>query len=338
MYNINFPWKLYPVNNYKNIMSEYDHYKIYKKNTLKFYNFISNYKTYDTIDYNNLILYLCIGNPMDEYYYCTNNAIGCQWQQLFPMYLENHKNVLLMIITPDISYLNNEPLFMKNTKHYGWTKKNTNTYISLKYKVVVKIFITPFITLDNENNNNINILNNTTNKKILNIINSLIQTEQDKIFISNFYTKFTDFINFMNGLVICNYLAVFNSPIYEKYNDFYFCEELKKIMNKHLLLTWTYDLKNTESIIYCILNKLYLNTSKINYCDNKYFNIIYLNNKPVMNFIIINEKGYLDEINVLQVDKFTDFKNIAKYRRIICMDINNCIILKNKMKCYINII
>lgn len=243
---VNFPWKQYPTSNLGNVVSEYTHYKTYRQQTVKLYKYLQTMLQLKTV------VYLAVGDAMEEYKESSDAIINDQWRQLFPIYIENASKEFateIIIITPNI---NCNPTFLTKTqKKYGWTKVGDKYESSNPdYKITVRIFITPFPCIDTNNNKLIDYLKT---KEIISstIINDLIQTTADITFLEDFNNVFAKYINHIkqNGVIICNYLAVFNNDsVYSTYNNFYFAPILKNIIKNNnsdiitsLLLKWTFN-------------------------------------------------------------------------------------------------
>lgn len=370
--NINYPWSTYPVSTLGNTLTEYTYYDIYKTETIKLMKFINdmNANKIPDITIDKLTLYLCIGNPMDELYYHSNKQNNdkvlneYQYKQLFPQYLENMKNILIIIISPDIHLKNEKPRFIDKMKHYDWFTLDDNTYISPKYSVLVKVFVCPFISIDDKNKkiieNMTNIISNKNNDPHLSeqlqlSIGNMIQTTEDLLFIDTFYNNIeTMFRNITKtGIVICNYFAVFaESGIHRKYNDYYFCSRLITLFKgpKMLLSKWIWsDINsNTFTVIEHPLKSLFINFLKLDYANNKLLVLIDNDDELTINYVItINNKMIKDkiikdeiindmingDINIksdsLQLSKLKDLINIKKIiiknDTLLCQEINTYI-------------
>lgn len=313
--NINFPWKIYPVSNLGNIVSEYTHYDIYRKNTLLLNKYLQNNAINTCTCY-----YLAIGDAMEELK--NNNLFNThdQWRQLFPFYIEEISmsfKTEIIIITPNI-HCNPSFLLKTNTK-FKWTLDENSEYkkyTSNNYNVVINIFITPFPSLDQENERFINDLTNKTKIELEEQIQNLIQTKEDIIFLNNFNSQLKIFIDKIkeSGVILCNYFAVFNSlSIYSNYDNFYFSPILRSLItnfnNKNyinnLLLKWKYTLTETNTY----LSVPSLVEYKFNYV-NKYFHSQYLkiikqDNK--LKFIIINTQKNVEYDNIKDLMKSWKF-------------------------------
>jgi len=282
------------------------------------------------------VVYLAIGDAMEEKLnlmeenlnsmeidlnFITSD-INYQWRQLFPVYIENASKKFtteIIIITPNI---NCEPTFLvKTQKKYKWVKvdgiyKSSNP----KYKITVRIFITPFPCIDTNNNKIVEYLE--TKKTITtSTINDVIQTTTDIAFLEDFNNTFTKYVNYtkQNGIIICNYLAVFNDDsIYSAYNNFYFAPILKNIIkNKNndtitsLLLKWTF--KPTITSTYLVLPLLLpCNFSYVNEYANNTYNIT-ICDETVGLKIIINDTKKIKFETLQELIKY-----ISKYITLPC--------------------
>lgn len=330
---LNFPWKMYPTSNLGNIVSDYNSYDVYRKQTLALYHYL---QTSEILELDKLVVYFAIGDPMEEQHNNPNYEIFDQWKQLFPTFIEETTTQFrteIIIITPNVMC---NPGFIDKTKNkFKWQKcsdlqdcSDTShiKYISTLYQVTIHIFLTLFPSLDENNSKFINNLNKIiTNQDYANIlcdhVNNLVQTNEDQSFLNTFNQVFENFVTRIkeSGVIFCNYLAVFNNATnYATYNNFYFAPILKSLFCnfhneeniKSLLFSWIYVLTNTSIFLYlpfCLdYNFSYINEHKYNLLNLKVIQedtnlkIIVFDNKKREYDTIINflkELKYINKIN-----------------------------------------
>lgn len=259
--DINFPWYLYP----NQPCSGYKDYETYRLETIRLYNELVKYKPSK-----NTVFQLIIGAVMEEYKE-RNNNIDEHWRQLLPYYLENYLEndetnencVEIFIVAPNNNFKEKINLsLIKETDYLNWIYDEDNkTYKSTLYDLTIKVFYTPFPSI--QKNNNAEIKNYSIMLDDYDFT-PIIQTENDITFVKNFYNqlgKIFDLIEKNKGVVLCNSYAVFRSdsmykPIYEHYKLF---NEIKTLFIKkknRILAEWVFKLNNYEVYRYYYNNMI----------------------------------------------------------------------------------
>lgn len=223
--HLSYPFYVYP--GYP--CSGYNDINTYKKNLLVLKEKI--HQTTHIIESNNLpiLFHLTMGACMEEYLLQEKtNTYVFQWQQLCPEHLRFHskngKKIIHFIVSPNVSFsLENfvVPNFVSQTNNeFNWDisyENNILTINSKTYEFTTYVFYTMMPTIDERNQRAIELIQ----------LDEIVQTENDKTFVINFY----DSLNFLfyiikqkKGTVTCFSFAVFNefssNKVHNKYKMF----------------------------------------------------------------------------------------------------------------------
>lgn len=263
--NLSHPYFVYP----NTPLSEYIKYEIYNEEVKRLFKYIENLKICinDNVNQDNFFCLtpIIIGSAMEQAIRSGNAEPYSyfQWQQLFPSYIKNFISayskqtnntfVNLIIISPDKIFSDEfykEPLFTHNTEYIF--KKISNR----KYKyfctesnltINVDIFNCPFPSLDSRKEF-INRINDLISRRACDFshltIKSYKQTQDDILFINNFYKMIDELMILNNGFntyMIINSWATFKNL--EGYNGYKMFEELLKLASKNNIMAteWVFQ-------------------------------------------------------------------------------------------------
>ena len=316
---INFPYFWYPNLPFCGYMDTRE----YNKNLIKLNKFLTNLTR--TIS-GPVLFHLTIGAAMEELILSYESyANHKQWRQLFPMHIETaiNKNIPVIhyIICPNRTFSSDgefkDPAFIKHTNGvYYWKKEmadNIPSFRSEKYDIVVYIFYTLCPTIDGRNENQLKLYK----KKLVHLektfngstpeqydYNTYIQTQNDKMFVNNFYRNLHNtllHINEHNGVITCFSFAVFNHHCDSKflginYGMFKELPESMANIDNVVLGEWVYGSKN----YFVVDNRT---RKKISYVENQ---LLLVENDNSL-------KVYVAENVDLQylIDKFINFCNYS---------------------------
>jgi hypothetical protein len=215
---------------------------------------LDNYIKELTININQKsIIHISIGAAAEEARIDFNKDIKYQWEQLFPEHLykiikTNPSIPVYHIIIAPNNFLKDHymPIFIKKTK-LNWIYRGHNTF--QLDNLTIKMFCCPMPS----NCDYTKLIDNlrTHNIKDENYYKSIDQTNQDRIFINNFYKNLEclfNKVNYYDGIISCYSFAVFNADTMKaRYNNFSMFKEIKDLFPKNklcqrILAEWVYIL------------------------------------------------------------------------------------------------
>lgn len=260
---MNNPFYTYP--NYP-FHGGYNNFNLYIDNIKRLKDLFDDMREYD----GKQLIYMAVGATMEEIIDDDNYKKYNQWRQLFPSYIEDMilKSKCLkssiIIASPNIFFdpcRYRDPVFISKTdRQFKWTKTSKNTYKSSHYDVTVFVICTKFPSYNEDRSRLVYDKLCELVKKDNICINTdhILQTEDDIVFIKNFYDSLDKLIIEIDGILICNSFATFNiNSVYGKsYNNYRMFKELKQIFIKNsdkdniILSEWVHNTKNitTRSI------------------------------------------------------------------------------------------
>jgi hypothetical protein len=227
-----------------------------------------------------VLLHLTFGAAMEELYTDTEDktSIDIQWQQLFPIHLQNlhieNPNIKIynLIVSPNKYFASDsfkEPLFINYLKDFKFKLSGDRLYIDETENIKVMIFNSPLPTIDTYRLNN--IVEKWKKIEVDSIdINKLIQTKNDIEFVNQFYKELSnlmDIISANNGFTTCFSFAVFNNNSIHANADYNLFPEIKTLFkypynkSNKLLAEWTYKKQ-------CYTVRLFNNCSQFNFLGN----------------------------------------------------------------------
>lgn len=217
-----------------------------------------------------VLFHLTIGSAAEELCIENKTDIGFNWQQLLPHHIQNcikhNLPVYNLIISPSKMFKDDyTPLFIENTPEYRWYKKSNNTFKSAIYDITIKIFYCP-LPSEYDYTKILSKLKKSGMEMFTDdYISQFVQSENDKIFIREFYNNLDLLfrkVNFYSGFVTCFSYAVFNDETSNCiYNNYHLFREIKKLfsldyrIDNRFLAEWVYRLS-----FYCMVihNKFHL--------------------------------------------------------------------------------
>jgi hypothetical protein len=242
---INFPFYAYPGFPF----SGYYDTKMYCSELHRLLNYIR--KLTDKLSNKKTIIHISIGAAMEEYYNEADMMKSDQWQQLFPMHLQeliktdSAYKIYHIIISPNKSFSKEHfiaPAFIKNTMVFGWKMIEDRVFASTeKCNMEVAIFYTPMPCVDNRNSQIVQKLYDS--KYIDSGIDPMeyVQTDCDIKFINSFYgelTRMADKLQYLGGILTCFSFAVFHYETTKaKINNYTMFPQICDIFSKNYKLT-----------------------------------------------------------------------------------------------------
>lgn len=289
------------------------------------------------------LLHMTIGAAMEEYLWneCDKHeSLQWQWQQLFPIhlrqYLHSGRPVRHIIISPNKSFDPEsfvEPLFIKHTEsEYKWKLYGDRHYCSTTYDCHVYIFCTMMPHNDSRNEHLMKQLHELHSRMTgpgeseLFSPETYHQTEYDRIFIADFYSKLKTLVTsyIATGFMTCFSFAVFNqSSELSVISNFAMFSEIMSLVidkNKCVLAEWSYV--PTNYIVNSTIDKV----TPISYVDDTINNdtkILVISDGKICSQTTDNDT----KIMVITNDKITD--NVDKQSKTF-FDI--LLMIQNKTK------
>jgi len=310
---LNHPFFIYP----NAMMSEYNEYDHYRKEIKRFYNFLIklnlDLETLKQTNKTKILIPIIIGSTMEDAIFNNQTDFSniFQYQQLFPDYIlkfiDNFKSedklIEIIIISPDkiFNIENFSPLFLIYSD-FKFIKICNKEYLFEinKLKIRFNIFNCPMPCIEKRSNiiKKVNDILRRMSSNPYNI-NSFTQTENDILFINNFYSEIENLIskvNYDNLFVIINSWVNFKN-LYgysENYNMF---PRILELANKYNIIAteWNY------------IDELFLTRIISNY-----------NNYNLKNNYILYVSNDIDEFNdkILEINfnLLSDLRNIEIFR------------------------
>jgi hypothetical protein len=249
----NFPFWAYP----RFPCAGYLDVEEYNKELKKLIDYVKKLKTRFN-EGKKVLVHITIGAAMEEYKVDCNEDIGIQWQQLFPIHLQNIVNhdydtkIYHIIISPNKSFSQKRfitPSFIENTSEHEWNMTDDRLYTNKENSIEVAIFYTPMPSIDDRNKKIIDRIVKTDIDHVV-PVELYMQTDNDIKFVNNFYHELNIMMNelqVVNGICTCFSFAVFNSQTDKGgVNNYTMFEMIKKLfegnysVTNRILAEWLY--------------------------------------------------------------------------------------------------
>ena len=320
--HLNHPWFIYP----NSIMSEYNDYTLYKKETIRLEQFLNNFINNLENNYymgSKILLPIIIGSTMESTFEMNNNLKPrniFQYQQLFPNYINNfiknnpmYKYIEIIIISPDSIFTNDNYILMfAKLSGYYFEKINNCKYTCIEnsHVINVNIFNCPMVTVEKRSNiikRNEIILSECKKNNIECNISTFVQSKLDLFLINKIYEHIEKIFSYSNdtnysiNIIINSWVSFKNLYGYsENYNMF---PELLTLASDYNIIAteWNYQEEN------------FITSIKSNYhFGNKSFKfnkIIYINYKSIQSNQLNQPNEYNDPNQFIKQTTGINFEN-----------------------------
>lgn len=268
---LNHPWFIYP----RGIMSEYNEYNLYRKESIKLSKYVKNLPRYidETHTNKESLVSFIIGSSMEDVLAnsansanstnCANYAyenIIHQYRQLFPNYINDFINtntekkfIQIIITSPDRIFSNDDftPQFI-TYEPYNFRKIQKNEYVFEcdMFEIKINIFNCPMPCLETRYELVTRYQRSLDMLKVNPYdIQTYKQTQTDVDFIHNFYSSIEELFKITfdprNKIIINSWVSFANLDGYsEKYNMF---PNILELANKYNIIAteWEFTCKFT---------------------------------------------------------------------------------------------